>query len=251
MATKAKDIFEYFGTDENGKPRAPDNSNTAQLAQRLAELEASNAQLQRANQALMTQAPAAPATYTPPEAPKLDLSGLPDQYADPDAWNKAFNERVASYVEGTISSREAVSRAQQTQAQTQQQKIDNLWNGFSAMHPELAKHTDVIEFVATKVLTAKKAANIDIDRYAFANPDAFYNDVVEEARKFNPSLFAAEQTEEDADDIFNSQGDPNILRTGGILGGQESGGKPTRVEQDKPGDFLADIKALQKSSGFF
>jgi hypothetical protein len=255
MAIKSEnDIFSHFGLGPDGRP-APAQGNgptQAELAARLAALEAENNSLKQSQQTLLHQKPTPAQQWQPVALPEFSMDGLPDQFSDPEGYNKAFAARLSDHQRKTLEIDRANARAEQEQRAAQSGKVDQLWQGFERSHPDLAKQRDLVEFAAGKVAAEAAAKGIDVERYLFATPDAFYNDVAGYVTKLNPSLGKAADPEPEEDQgIFS--GGPGIPegRTGGIAGGEEGNFKPSSGGGDAPGDMIEDLKKLQRASGFF
>lgn len=246
MAKKQDEsILDFFNLDERGNPKqaAPQVDALDELQKRLTALEDENRRLRQTSQALQTAAPRVQQDI--PAPPKLDLTdGLPDYVSDPEGFNRALAERVSAYTNGVVEHRDAQRNAAAQQQNDIKAKTDRLWKGFTEKYESLKDQTELVEFAAGRVLAEKQAQGLDIERYAFTSSEDFYEDVAKRVYTLNPALAPKQDT-----DPFNR--DVPEGRTAGVFGGQESGGRPAEQSRDVPGDFIADVKALQKIGGFF
>ncbi len=257
------DIFAHFAATgramngaappQNTRTEPAEDSSAALLA-RLDALERQNTELSQSLR-LSQMAPAAPQTQTQrfvdPANLKLDLKGLPDSIEKPDEYQRELQQRINTMIEA----RDYATREEMRQQADQTQQSARLWEGFKAAHSDWAAHEDLVGVVAQKVVAEQKAKGIDTNRYMYSTPDLFYADV---AKRLNDQYGAllSEQDEPAAGRKAPAQrsNDPNEDdgRTGGIFGGQESGGAPAPGAKPKGGsDMIEDLQKVQRAMGIF
>lgn len=252
-----KDIFAHFNLGPDGRPLPThsDGPSAAELSARLAALEAENNALKQSQQTLLSQKPAPAQQWAPAPLPEIVLDDLPDQFSDPQGHAKALAKRISDHSRQLLEVDRQNARAEAEMRAAQAGKVENLWKGFEKSHPDLAINRELIEFAANKVAEQAVAKGVDVERYLFATPDAFYNDVAAYAKNLNPALGKVAEPEPVVDDLGIFQGGPGIPegRTGGIAGGEEGNFKLSSggSQAEQGGDMIADLKKLQKASGFF
>ena len=231
--------------DKTQANSAKPNPEYEALTKRLDEMAAQLRAAQNTNAALMAQ----PTIVNPPKfRTEIDPNALPDPLENPKEYALALGKQNKEIAEGVV----AQSRMTQDQAQTEAQKIANLWNRFGAMdiYKPYAANPDQVEFVANKVVAEKRAQGLDVQKYVFMGSDQFMADVVAQYDKTfgKPKVAGAEDDEGDTTD------DTDDNRTVGIMGGVETGGKPVTAAaptaaQDTA-DMFQDVRAWQQKSGF-
>lgn len=105
-----------------------------------------------------------------------------------------------------------------------------------------------MEFVVDKITKKASRRGVDVNRYMFGAGDQFFDDIVKTYDETFGAIKADGKSEEPAPKGGEEE-DEN--RTGGIFGGVETGGRPTGGADEKPGDMIEDLHALQKKSGFW
>lgn len=250
----------------------PDNDDRYEkLAKQIADLQSSNAEMQRANMALLSN-PNWNSTsenggnsnnYTEIDINKIEL---PDPALDPDGFSHANLRRIEAQEQNRRNRENADARRREEI----KEKVDGLWQDFTERFPEMADDQERIDFVSTAVVKQAMKRGINVDRYMFLTRDKFLEDV---AQKYT-EVFGepSDDTDDDYEDTPRSrrasansstrarprnreraENEP-MGRTGGIFGGTESGGRPSRSRSDdfeNGPDLIDDLQAMQKKSGFF
>jgi hypothetical protein len=222
---------------ETAKASAAPAADLAALQAQIAKLSGDLDQQRQTNMALMAQ----PLVQAAPATPKMDMTNLPDPTLDPEAYAREVANRTTAYI-GAV---EQVRQAQSAGAAQSNQRVEALWEDFNAKYPQYAEHADRVEFAATKIAQRAAARGLDVNKYIFGASGVFMADVAAEMDK----TFGKPEVE-DPDDDGADDG-----RTGGIFGGNESGGKPTKVDEPnragfQPNSMFGDIQQWQAKSGF-
>lgn len=242
--------------------RKEDNSqpNVADLLKQIAEMKQELDSIGNTNNALLTAAP----QVLEPEVPKaINFDGLPDPVVDPKGYAEGLEQRITARQNQQRDYENQQNRVQQTR----KEKFDTLWSDFSDKYADIAADQKGLEFAAQQVANEARSRGVDLDRYMFGSRDRFMAAVAKEYEEvFGPS----EEVDEEAEEAPRPRGRPrkgskrvvarrqlgndddDDGRTGGIFGGQESGGARTG-SKDKPqaGDMVSDLQELQRKSGFF
>lgn len=257
------DIFAHFaatGRAMNGvQPQQndrtpPQDDPSKDLLARLDALERQNTELSqslRLSQMAPTGGTAQNQRIVDPKTLKLDLQGLPDQLEKPEDFQRELQTRINTVIEAREYAT-TEERRQQEQANVQSTR---LWEGFKTAHSDWAAHEDLVGVVAQKVASEAKARGVDTQRYMHQTPELFYADVV---KRLNDQ-YGALLEEQDAPAgerraPVQRKTDPNEDdgRTGGIFGGQESGGAPAPGQRPKGGsDMIEDLQKVQRAMGIF
>lgn len=199
------------------KPSTPDYAaQLAELSQKLQALETSNETLQRTNLALMGSGNV---QQTPPVfgPTAVDLENLPDPVTDA----KAYAAELLKRSDAVLQTRQRAEQWQQEQRSAMQSRIDNVWEQFSQAYPQYAGNTDLVEAASTKAVAQAKQSGIDPTKYMFGATPQFFADTVKILNNWGikgEAEAAGDETEPKP-----------ALRTGGIPGGNESGGKLTNT----------------------
>lgn len=252
-------VFESLGVpdpDAGRKAKGTGEGENPDMKAMMAQITALGKQvesLQGAQMAMLSVPSVPQVAPQPKEAPKVDLTGLPDQITDPQGYEKALNERISAVISAKL---EHLSAAQQAQASRQKQHDDRiaaLWDDFGERYSDLAMHPDIIEVAATKVITKARKRGLDVDRYMFGPGSSFLDDVAREMKTRYGKLLAPEGkgADEDAEDEGDDDGEQADARTDGMFGGAAPGAKPAEGKKQAPGDLLDDLKGLQRISGMF
>lgn len=258
-------VAEVFEDDDNKGKASDQDDRYDNLAKQIAELQAQNAEFQRANMALLAtpQSFNNSDTFTPADPNKISL---PDPALDPDGYDKALADRQQIRADNARRKDETDRR----RASEVEEKVEDLWQSFGDKYPDMADDKDKIDFVSTNL--AKRAAKrgVDVQRYMFVTRDKFLDDVAAEYVK----VFGEPEgnDEEDFEDRSNTRrsearaaprrrassrdrsSDEHVGRTAGVFGGTESGGRPSRgrdADDESGPSMIDDIQALQRKTGFF
>lgn len=217
-------------TDKTG-----DTPNTEALLAQITALNVRQEALEQANRALMTAAPVDVVNLSAP--PAIDMTGLPDPVTQGDQYAAELNKRIATNVAATVE----YNQKKNSQGQDHTQRTNQLFSDFKSSNEAYADDQDKLEFATGKALDEAKKRGMDMQKYMFANKDAFFQDVV----KHYDKTFGKPDTDDDG-------GLPDDeSRTTSILGGQESGGKPSTPPPAPAGDMIKDIHEIQRKMGLF
>lgn len=232
-----KGILAHLGIEDD-KPKVKAKDDAPDVNALMAQIQQLNTRLdsaERTNMALMT----APPKYEEPVRQQVQQKAeLPDPTLDPDGYRKAVEEAAEARVKALLDEQNR-NFQQQNSAKT---SADKMWTDFASAHSDYAEHQDRVEFAASQVVKDLQAKGIDPKRYMTTAQDKFFGDVVKRMDK----VFGKPKSEDDTED------NEPASRTTGIFGGMESGGKPTTGSDDeKPGDMIADLHALQRKAGFY
>lgn len=234
----------------------------ADLLRQVAEMKQQLEQSQRIDTTLMTTQ-----VEVRPEPPKpVSYEGLPDPVVDPVAYARGIEQRIVQ----NINQQRDYEQGQQRSAVTREQKFQAIWDDFSDRYEDIALEPKKLEFAVKSVVDSAKARGIDLDRYMFGARERFMSDVAKEFEQ----TFGREEQEEDTpaprkrgrprnEDrtpprrnlrVVNDRDTDDDGRTGGIFGGNESGGARTQTQSDpnsKSADMIRDLHDMQRKSGFF
>lgn len=237
-------IFDHFARqneDINGTVEKKDVAEkpdaSAELLKQIADLNARVEQAERTNLALLSAKPVTVDTVVQrQEEPKDDE--LPDPTLDPNGYARAVTERAERRIQNFMAEQQ---RQQKADAEASNSSKD-LWTDFAAQYEDYAADEERVSFATAQVMKDLKAKGIDVARYTTTARDKFFKDVTTRMDKIFGKPGEGSETEE-VDEPAN--------RTGGIFGGMESGGKPSKHSQEQPGDMIKDLHDLQRKSGFF
>lgn len=255
------EIFEDHDGENASDPRYD------ALAKQLADLQTQLSDQQKTNMALLQQPPQFRSQVDQLVEIKPESIALPDPALDPDGYDKATAQRNQIRWENKQRKDEFDARRREEVSN----KVEDLWNSFSDKYPDMAGDKDRIDFVATQISKAAQRRGIDVERYMFVTQDKFLDDV---AKKYI-DVFGEPEGEDNQSDFEDtpqrrraaasparrdpprrrnrSEDDDMVSRTGGIFGGNESGGRPSRSRDDDENgpNMIDDIQALQRKTGFF
>lgn len=259
-------VFEDVDHEFDG--RGKDTSNVSEdkydaLAKQLADLQTRLSESEKANMALITQ-PQFRSQVTEPQEVKPESIALPDPALDPDGFDRAQAQR--NQIRWDNQQRRA--DFQKRKSKEQDDKIDDLWDAFADAHPELAEDKERVEYISVKLAKQAAKRGLDVERYMFTTRDKFISDVAKEYENF----FGLPEAGDDDEDTTsqsrgrqadrgsrarsrnrNRQEEDYVVRTGGVFGGNESGGRPSKGREaaDDGASMIDDLYAIQKKSGFY
>jgi hypothetical protein len=231
----------FFGADEPDEPASPpevDNSQVAELKGQLSMLTKQIEQMQQANMTLMMrpEQPQLPANL-PQLAPKPDP--LPDPLDDAEGYANALADRIAKQIEA----KQTASQTQQQMQQSSQAKYNELWENFQITHKDYAKDFRKVKYAANIAAENIAKRGIDVEKYMFTYRDQFMKDVT----GIMDEVFG--QASGGTGNAGTPAPDP--VRTGGMFGGMDSGGRPAQSAPAMQEDnAFADIREWQIKSGF-
>lgn len=185
------------------EPAADENDDADGLEARLAALEAEiQAERRRnsdLNRQLISQLGQRPAETARVDAPRavFDFNDLPDPVSDRESFFKKLSERIESGV--NAATLQTAGRLEQERANqgALAEGFDALWGEFNDEYPDLARFEDIVEVQTKKILQTAQKRGISPDQYAFADPDAFKNEVADAVRKRVDELGLRDDDEED------------------------------------------------------
>lgn len=256
-------IFEDVDHENTPKPNETDERYDA-LAKQLSDMQIRLVEAERANMALISQPQgnASQVTFVEQDPNKISL---PDPALDPEGYERAFTQRQQIRSDNERRRNEFTTK-QQTEIS---EKVDDLWNSFSDKYADMAEDKERIDFIASKLVKQAVKRGVDANRYMFVTQDKFINDVAAEYVKIfgdpsdnnendNDSNQSRRRNASDNNSRRNSSSrnreeDYDVGRTGGVFGGNESGGRPTKRggREEDTGSMIDDIQTLQRKTGFF
>jgi hypothetical protein len=259
------EVFE--DRDEPAEQKSQSDDRYDQLAKQLADLQNRLVESERANMALLSN----PNWQSQSNEQVVDLDPnkveLPDPALDPNGYDKALAERNRIRADNDRRREAADNRKKQDI----NEKVEDLWDAFAEKYPDMADDKERIDFVSTQIARQAAKRGVNVERYMFLTRDKFLDDV---AAKYidvfgDPSGEGEDDKFEDAprsnralsrsnsgrrSNNRNRQEDEYVGRTGGIFGGNESGGRPSRgrdADEESGPSMIDDIYAIQRKSGFF
>lgn len=261
-------ILEHMGvTDPKGDeaPGAGDapEVDAAALQKQIADLNKqvdrlTSSQLSLLSSGLGAAVTPAGGTPTQPDLPTVNLDGLPDQLTDPEGYQKGLNDRLTATIQDTVKVVTANEQAKVSRDKSYDTRVEGLWSDFTEAHPELADHTDLVEFAAGAVAKKAQAKGLNVEQYMFTTRDQFFSDIVSEVDKRFGAVIAQGDGEKDDDTPAVNGAKPakkdegTDTRTAGVFGGEMSPGSTLKDNKgEKPGDFIKDLMDVQRASGFF
>lgn len=170
-----------------------------------------------------------------PSAPEpINYDNLPDPTLEPVLYAKEITARLTKYNSDLLAYEREQARTQQEQSS----RFDDLWTDFNRKYEDYAKDEDLVELAAFKVAKRMRDKGVDVQRYMIAERDKYFQDIVKEIDRIVPKG-------------QNDDGDDG--RTAGIISGTDGGA--SRSSAGRGGaqvpDMLADLREMQRKSGFF
>lgn len=258
-------VAEVFA-DHDGEGNAPQEDRYDTLAKQLADLQTRLSESEKTNMALLsTPQWRSQVTDQAPQDVKPESVALPDPALDPDGYDAALARRNQIRDENARRRQEFDNQRQSSL----KEKVDDLWNAFTDQYPDMSEDKEKIDFVASQVAKEAQRRGVDVERYMFVTRDKYLSDVADKyvkvfgdpadnegdddfedtPRSRRASTSSAPRTRSNRRDRSE---DDNVGRTGGIFGGAESGGRPSRGRDEESGpSMIDDIQALQRKTGFF
>ncbi len=238
-------IFDLFGgpagdSGEDGKPKkAKDAAEEADVGSLMKEIGRLSGQIEAMQAASVPKRQADPAPRQP-QMPEVDLEGLPDRDEHPEQYAKELNKRMQAAITKGWNELRAFEAEQEGGRDREKARTEQLWADFSEQYEDLAAHSDVVEFAATKVARKAHSEGLDLDALMFGQGRKRYMaDVAKLAKTLIPRE-AGEEAEDEDDG-----------RTGGLLDsrGEPSGGKP-KGPPSSPPKLTDDLAKVQRATGF-
>lgn len=251
-----------FDTEAFGGKRQPEKKEPTvkELMERLGQLEARNQEYERERDYESTRPIVVQAPQPQPEIkePTLDLKGLPDPVAQPEAYAEVIAQRTIKYQNDMQDYRTRKSGAAKPQAGGD---FDALWEDFVEKNPAYAENDARTRFAVGEVAKKLAKKGVDMNRYLFTRSERFFKDVTDEYDK----VFGKPVTEDDLDledrpdqskgrrsQRASSDDDGDDGRAATILGGGDNpSGTREGPPTPKPGDFIKDLTDMQRKSGYF
>lgn len=246
-------IFDHFdnmtknSSQENTQSKEDKGPSVEDLMQEIAGLKAKQDELSRTNMALMSATPQVQ-QYTPPQATQIKDEDLPDPTLYPAQYAAALEERTKKNIDAYFN-----QQNQKLQQEHAADKVyDDIWNTFSSKYEDYADDPDKVEYAATLVIKEAARKGLDVKRYMTQATDQFVDDV--KARM--DVVFGPIRDEDDAAENMprnrrRTADDEEPVRTAGVFGGLESGGRPAKGADADKSDMIKDIHDLQRKTGFF
>lgn len=239
----ATDLNTRFPDPEPEKPveKAADPQVTALLAQIAALQEQSRLTAEASLRASTVDPVKAP---VPPAA--VSYENMPDPTIDPEGYGKELQTRITRQ----LQAQQAYETEVRVQTGNKQAVQDDLWSDFQENFEEYAEDEARIGFVTEQVAKRYQARGVDVGRFMVQNKERFFADITKEYDK----VFGA-PTDDDDTPVVQSQtalSDPPS-RTGGVFGGQESGGRPapTGAAAEDKDAFTKELRSYQSKSGYY
>lgn len=258
-------VFEDVDNEFNGKGASEQKDDKYEaLAKQLSDLQTQMAETQRANMALMQQPQSwGQSQVTEPQYTDPNTIPLPDPAVDYEGYERALTQRIELRQANVQKKTEFA--AQRDRKQNDQ--VEDLYAGFTEKYPDYAEDRERLDFISLKLAKQAQKRGVDVSRYMFVTQDKFMSDVVTEYNK----IFGEPETDDDNDDQDtrrassrpaprsrarnrNRQEEGDVGRTGGVFGGSESGGRPSRSRNndDENGpSMIDDLQAIQRRTGFY
>lgn len=257
-ATIFDSINQARGIEPNKQEAGP---STEELLERIAEL---NGQFEalKAEREIETarRTPQTQQTVQVGEQPKLSLDNLPDPIVDKEAYAAEIANRTMKFQNDMAQFNQRVAEAQRPQ---QLGNPDAMWEDFVEKYPAYAEDDELIRFATSTVAQRLAQRGIDVPKLMYTQPDRFFKEIVKyyDAKFGNPEDEDDEEVEDtrpaprqrqrkqreeglDHDDDGDGRDD--------IMGGSPMPGSPApQIERLKNGDFIGDLQAMQRKSGYF
>lgn len=239
------DFFKAMETGESEvkqiEPKGPDAS--AQLEDLIKRVDA----LQAENAAFRTYAQ----PQTPPQPvvvqsqPRHEQEdAFPDPVLDSPGFTKALLARAEALATAKV---EALKKSSDEQANSTKAH-DDLWSGFLSVEGNEVweDKPEMVQVAALKVSKKLQAKGVDVSKYMFQNAEQFYKQV----QNTLETTFGKPQV--DDDDEGNEEGEDEVDRTAGLMGGQTSPVTKTKGAERKPlPDMIGDLVTIQRKGGWF
>ncbi len=233
----------FFGeeadeADKKAEAASEATTATPDVAKLQGQVEALSKQLEQMQQdkmTLMMQAGQPSVQQVP--VPALEA---PKPLTDPLQDSEAFANELADKIEKRVEARMNAATTQASAQQSATTKYNDLWTSFKSQHKEHAADFRQVQYAANLAAGDLTKRGIDVERYMFTYQDQFMQDVIAKM-----------------DEIFGKPGtkvneappkDPEAIRTGGMFGGIDSGGKPEAPME--PDNAFSDIRKWQEETGF-
>lgn len=242
---------QQLGPDDPTPENKTDTKATAEvsvadLLKQIGEMNARMDEMSRVNAAISSQRtePALPQRPGP-----VSFDDLPDPVTEKEAFAKEMNRRMEDHRKAEQEYDNAVTAQKQDQANQTQ----DLFDDFSAQNPDYVSDMERLELAAEAAAKAVVKRGIDARRYMTTNRDRWFKDV-----KSHYNRLFGDPTDDDQDDKGDTRGnrgddrDTPATRTGGIFGGQESGGRPgPSNRREAPGDMNKELRDIQGQMRIF
>lgn len=254
-------IFDHFpasqGEQTKQQAKKNDEPSVSDLLARLndmqSRLDAQDRELARASATVQTQLP--PVQIG--EEPKLNLEGLPDPVTDAAKYAATIIERGRQY------DAQVADYNKRKQDATRPQPMgdpDTLYNDFAELYPEYADKDKQMRFVTGEVAKRLSQRGIDVQRYMYTRPEAFFKDLVNE---FNDTFGKPDDDNDEPTEAHvkvqevrprrkrQDVDDDDEGRTAGILSQTDRG--PTRADarEGKPDGLIEELQAVQRKMGYY
>lgn len=235
MPTPMVPDLKFYETP-GAQPDVPNANKIAELEAKIAGLSTQLSEAQR----MSTAVAMTPAVKAIPQVPtEIDWSNMPDPVKDAPGYQAEVAKRVHSFNEAVAVAKDAAKSA----AQTAEEKLATLREGFKKRYAGVKVRASVLDAYGEDAVKAIVAAEKDPRLYVFGQTDKFYDDIAARLREDGYAIPDPTQP-----------GNGEDLRTAGINGGMESGGKPAKGKEPDdaaPADSFTSVRAFQQKHGWY
>lgn len=235
------------GADQAAEP-APGEQAAPTVEERLAQLEARHAQemaqyqatIDRLTQGLTLRQEA---SAVPPADPEIEF---PDILEDPKGYASALREMVRRETSGALR--------QSTTGQSREERVKAITLKFYEDNADLQGIPEFVNAAYEAEARHYAALGVNIQDALLRDPEAVSRRVADAARSRAVELglrLGSSETEEDGGSEARPAGFGSRGRTAGVSGRSASKAARNGKAPDGPGDFAAELRREQASSGFF
>lgn len=234
------DQEEGVNSEDNGQQETK-GPTTEDLLKQISALTERLDRTEKANLALMTQAPVYQPQTQQLEAPKVDMSNLPDPSLEPERYAAEVAKRTQEF----IDARGKYNAEKNDPEVDNSQRAAALWNKFSTKYKKYAGDPSRVEFAAVQVANELRSQGVDLNRYMFGPGQETYLESVKDKYE---EIFLPKPLDNDKDD----DNDEDNSRSATVLGGIESAGRHSRARKEEDGgDMVKEIQEIQIKSGLY
>lgn len=195
---------------------------------------------------MLQTGPQARSEQLAPAAPQfeVDLNGLPDPSVDVEGYHKGLGERLGKtykdMVQQAIKEAGDVRNSEQSQANL----MDTAWKRLAENNSEVAAHPEIVEIAANKYFAGLRQQGLDPMRALSLDMDGVIAEVAASASGIINGIRG-----DDAPDPNRDSGRTTMLSGNGSARSRAKAKATENVEQ--PGDFLAELKKLQREQRLY
>lgn len=260
-----RSILDVFAEREQAKaPQAQakgrDEPSVEDLISQLAEMNQRLDRQERESAMSDTVRPASPVqtTVAAPQAPQLNLEGLPDPVTDAKGYGAELAKRTVQY-----QNEMTAFNAQRNAPKAAPYDVNELWNDFQDAYPEYIGNEKGLSFAVGEVAKRLAKKGIDVPRFMATKSETMFKMITEEYDEIfgSPTDHDDDQEQEPAPrkrgrprkaDVEGSDDvdDGDDGRSESVLG---AGAQPgTRQGPQKaPGGLIEDLQAIQRKTGYY